>query len=183
MHGIVFASLHDYARAHLGPERAAAIFDRGFYSMSDAHPDEEFIRVLERTRDARRLEQDELLREFGSFTAEQTFARLYPDHFALAGDARTFLLTVEDRIHELVRATIPEARPPALHVDAAGDRALAITYTSHRRLCRLLEGLVVGTGRHYGELLEVDEVDCMNSGASACRFEVQFPNSPPPRLT
>lgn len=174
MHGIIFASLYDYARATVGAEGAAAIFDRGFYSMSETYPDEELVRLLERTGAACGLPLERLLHDFGVHTAQQTFARLYPSQFELAGDARSFLLSIEDRIHELVRATIPNAAPPALSVRPAGEARLELDYASPRRLCRLLEGLVVGTGRHYGELLEIEEVACAKEGAPACRFEVRF---------
>jgi len=113
-----------------------------------------------------------MLRDFGAFTAETTFARLYPAFFTIAGDTRSFLLSVEDRIHELVRATVPNAAPPALAVRPAGAQGVEIVYTSTRRLCRLLEGLVVGTGHYYGEKINITEVECMNKGASACRFQV-----------
>lgn len=172
MHGIIFASLYDYVRARTGRPGLQAVFDGRTYSMSEAHPDEELIGLLERTAAETGLARDELLRDFGAFTAQQTFARLYPAFFTIAGGTRPFLLTVEDRIHELIRATIPNAAPPALAVSAAGDDGVQIVYTSERRLCRLLEGLVVGTGLHYGETVTVAETECMHEGAAACRFDV-----------
>jgi len=173
MHGIIFASLFDYARDRLGARQASAIFDGRSYAMADSHSDEEFTNLLLRTGARRALEMDDLLRDFGSFTAQNTFARLYPALFEIAGDTRSFLLTVEDRIHELVRATIPNAEPPALYVQPGPDGGVKIEYTSPRRLCRLLEGLVLGTGLHYGEELELREVACMLAGDRACRFEVR----------
>lgn len=172
MQGIIFASLHDYARDRLGSDAAQEIFDGRFFAMSQSHPDDEFLGLLRRTATRLDLDRDELLRDFGAFTAETTFARLYPAFFTIAGDTRSFLLSVEDRIHELVRATVPNATPPALAVRPTGAQELEITYTSARRLCRLLEGLVVGTGRSYGEEINITEVDCMSKGAPACRFLV-----------
>jgi hypothetical protein len=172
MHGIIFASLHDYTRARLGSEATQEIFGGRFFAMSDSHPDDEFVRLLERTAKRLDLDSDDMLRDFGAFTAETTFARLYPAFFTISGDTRSFLLSVEDRIHELVRATVPNATPPALAVRPAGAQGLEITYTSPRRLCRLLEGLVVGTGRYYGEEINITEVACMSKGATACRFRV-----------
>ena len=172
MHGIVFVSLYDYGRAQLGPKASDEIFQGRFFSMSEAHPDEDFIALLDRTGARLNLGRDELLHQFGVFTAEKTFARLYPAFFEIAGDARTFLLTVEDRIHELVRATIPNATPPALKVRALDPDRVEILYTSPRRLCRLLEGLVVGTGHYYQETITITEEECVNRAAPACRFHV-----------
>jgi hypothetical protein len=174
MHGIIFASLYDYARATVGGDATSAIFDRGFYSMSQAHPDEELSALLEKLAAKRDVDVDALLRDFGAFTAEQTFARLYPAFFEIAGDTRSFLLTVEDRIHELVRSTIPHAQPPALTVRPLGDDGVEIDYASPRRLCRLLEGLVAGTAARFAQTVAVEEVECMRDGAQACRFEVRI---------
>lgn len=172
MHGIIFASLYDYVRARLGHDTTDELFERGFYSMSRAHPDEEFTALVERTAGRLDVTTDELLRDFGVFTAEETFARLYPAFFEIAGHTRSFLLTVEDRIHELVRSSVPGARPPALAVRPARDGLLEIEYSSPRRLCRLLEGLAVGTGRRYDEEVAIAEVECVRDGAPVCRFEV-----------
>ena len=46
-----------------------------------------------------------------------------------------------------------------------GEDGLEIVYTSPRRICAMLRGLVEGTGRVYGETLEVDELECMHHGA------------------
>jgi predicted hydrocarbon binding protein len=172
MHGIIFASLGDYGRARLGAAPTDEIFGGQFFSMSEAHPDDEFAALADRTAARLGLSADELLLDFGAFTAEQTFASLYPAFFTIAGDTRTFLLTVEDRIHELVRATVPNATPPALRVHALDGERVEILYSSPRRLCRLLEGLVIGTGRYYDETIAVTELECMKEGAVACRFRV-----------
>jgi Haem-NO-binding len=99
---------------------------------------------------------------------------LYPSYFDVAGDARTFLLTVEDRIHELVRATVPDARPPQLHVEPLGEDGVRISYSSPRKLCVLLGGLVEGTASHFGEAADIAEVECMLRGDPACLFEVRL---------
>jgi hypothetical protein len=57
----------------------------------------------------------------GVFTAETTFARLYLAFFAQTPTPRAFLLTVEERIHELIRATIPRAGPPRLAIAPLGE--------------------------------------------------------------
>lgn len=56
-----------------------------------------------------------------------------------------------------------------------GADGLELEYTSRRRLCAMLRGLVEGTGRVYGETIEVEELECMHRGASACRFALRFP--------
>ena len=118
------------------------------------------------------------MHDFGVFTAPTTFARPYTAFFAIAPSARDFLLTVETRIHELVRATIPNARPPQLQVSERGTNGVSISYTSARQLCVLLRGLVEGTARHYDETAVIEESTCMKRGDAACTFDVTLRPAP-----
>ena len=175
MHGVIFTSFRDYATAELRPGVAKTLFDgEPVYLLSEAYPDERLVSLLERAAELTGIEPEQLLYDFGVFTVEKTFARLYPAFFAISRSAREFMLTVETRIHELVRATIPNARPPQLTVTESGDDSVAILYSSPRRLCILLRGLAEGTARHYGETSEIAEATCMLRGDEACTFDVRF---------
>ena len=175
MHGVIFASYSDFVTARFGAETARAVFaSEPIYLMSEAYEDERLLELIKQTCQRMEVSIEELVRDFGVFTAQRTFARLYPAFFEVAGSARPFLLTIEERIHELVRATIPNARPPELHVTPLGEDAVTIAYTSPRKLCSLLEGLVDGTARHYGESASIDQSECMLRGDAACLFQVHF---------
>ena len=71
-----------------------------------------------------------------------------------------------------MRATIVGASPPELHVQPFGEVGVLVSYTSERRLCAMLEGLVRGTAEHYGEALVVEEIQCMHRGDAGCVFTV-----------
>jgi predicted hydrocarbon binding protein len=175
VHGVIFTSLRDYASSVHGADAAKQLFEgEPIFLLSEAYPDERFERLLERAMRLTGMGSEELIYDFGVFTAQITFTRLYPAFFAIAGSPREFLLSVEERIHELVRATIPHASPPQLHVAPHGEEGVAIEYTSPRRLCVLLRGLTEGTARHYGQTATIEETTCMLHGDPACRFEVQL---------
>jgi hypothetical protein len=143
------------------------------YLATDAYPDENFERILGRASEHLRVPEPELLRGFGSFAAETTFRLLYPDFYKDSSGTRQFLLDVEERIHHLVRATIPLASPPKLHVVPLGAHGVMVSYTSDRGLCDLVHGLIRGTARHYGERFAVEQVQCMHRGDPACAFSVE----------
>ena len=84
----------------------------------------------------------------------------------------TFLLGVEEQIHELVRATIGGERRRAARA-AFGEAGVLVSYTSEGRLCSVLEGLVLGTAEHYGEAVIVEEIQCMHRGDAGCVFTVR----------
>ena len=148
--------------------------------LTEAYPDEDFSDAVSKTAELTGVDTDELVFEFGTFAGETTFPRLYPAYYAMAGSARPFLLTVEDLIHELVRATILKATPPQLEVVPLGDDGVTIDYSSPRKLCSLLRGLVEGTARHFGQSVEGDETACMHRGDERCRFEFRFTGSSAP---
>ncbi len=175
MHGVVFTSFRDYVTSAHGPQFARAVLDaEPVYLLSETYDDARLVALIERTAERSGRTVDEETHDFGVFTAQTTFSRLYPAFFSVASGARDFLLTVETRIHELVRATIPHARPPQLHVDEAGPDAVDIHYTSPRRLCVLLRGLAEGTARAFGETTEIEETTCMRKGDDACRFRIRL---------
>jgi hypothetical protein len=179
MHGVIFTSFRDFLGTEHGPDAIAQVFEgEPLYLMSEAYPDEQLIVLLDRAATVAGQDAGDLLEAFGVFTAEQTFVRLYPAFFAVSRSTREFLLTVETRIHEVVRATLPNAAPPHLTVSELDDGRVEIYYTSPRRLCRLLRGLAEGTAHHYGERTELVEPICMLRGDPGCRFEITLaPNA------
>jgi hypothetical protein len=130
------------------------------------------LQLISRTAEATGKAADDVVYDFGVFTAETTFARLYPPFFAMSPTTRDFLLAVETLIHELVRAVVPNATPPRLKVTERGNDGVSIVYSSPRQLCVLLRGLVEGTARHYGETAELNELSCMLRGDETCTFEI-----------
>jgi predicted hydrocarbon binding protein len=175
VHGLIFASFRDYLVTEHGADLANDVTaGEPQYTLSEAYPDEQFLALLERARAQTGLSRDEILFEFGVFTAATTFARLYSVLFKLSPTARDFLLTVETPIHDVVRVALPDSRPPQLAVTDLGEHRMEIAYSSPRRICAMLRGLVEGTGRIYGEAIQVDELECMHHGAPACRFELRF---------
>ena len=175
MHGLIFTTFRDFVTTQYGPAIAESVLaEHPVHVLTEAYPDEDFLAAVAKACELTGLETDDLVREFGVFAGETTFPRLYPAYYTLAGGARPFLLTVEDLIHELVRATIPKAMPPALGVAPLGEDGVSIDYSSPRRLCALVRGLVEGTARHYSEPVEIAETACMRRGASSCCFEVRF---------
>jgi hypothetical protein len=175
VHGIIFSALRDFLTAQHGPAVAKTVFgEEPEYLISQAYPDEALMALVGRACEATGEDLDRLVGAFGVYTGEHVFPRLYPAFYSTAPDTRSFLLSVEERIHELVRATIPNAAPPRLLVKGSGADRVEILYDSPRRLCRLLEGLTVGTARFYGETAAIRETACMKRGAEACCFEIRL---------
>jgi hypothetical protein len=175
MHGLIFSSFRDFLTAEYGSATAQRVFSgEPVYLLSESYPDERLGELVARAAETVGADADELVHDFGVYTGATPVTRLYPAFFAIAHSTRDFLLTVETRIHELVRATIPNAAPPQLHVTELGGDGVTIAYGSPRRLCMLLRGLTEGTARHFGETATIEEPTCMRRGDDSCTFDVRF---------
>jgi hypothetical protein len=175
VHGLIFTSFRDFVTTQYGPGIAKSVLEgHPVHLLTEAYPDEDFLAIVKKACEQTRVETNDLVREFGVFAGETTFPRLYPAYYAVAGGARPFLLTVEALIHELVRATIPNATPPQLLVTPRDEDGVQINYSSPRKLCVLLRGLVEGTASHYGEQAAIEETACMHRGDPACVFQIRF---------
>ena len=172
MHGLILNSFNRFVRDELGLTPAPAE-----YALDAAYPDHELARLVAETAGAASVEPEELLRRFGRYAAAVEFRRLYPDYYTEAGGTRTFLLGVEERIHELVRGAIPGAYPPHLRVVPLGAEGVVVTYTSERQLCSMLEGLIEGVAGYYGESFAISHVECMRRGDIACAVFVEPPQA------
>jgi hypothetical protein len=136
VHGLIFASFRDYLHTEHGADVALDVTaDEPQYTLSDAYPDEQFLSLFGQACTRTGMPPEQMLFDFGVFTAATTFARLYSVLFKLSPSARDFLLTVETPIHDTVRVSMPDAQPPKLAVTDLGEDGLQILYTSPRRLC------------------------------------------------
>lgn len=172
MHGLILASLREYSVVRLGEERARELWEDRIFKATEAYDDAWFAAQVEQLGAATGESVDDVHRGFGSFAAQETFATLFPAYYEESADTYAFLLGIEEKIHDLVRATVPGASPPKLHVQALNDLGVLVSYTSERGLCKLLEGLVLGTAAHYGEEIVIEEILCMRRGDPGCVFTV-----------
>ena len=156
----------------LGEERVGEVWSDRVFELTEAYDDEWFSAQLERLALATGEPLNEVQRGFGVFAAQETFLRLFPEYYEASDDTFAFLLGIEEKIHQLVRATIAGANPPRLHVQQLSELGVLVSYTSERKLCRLLEGLVRGTADYYGDDVVVEEIQCMHRGDTGCVFTV-----------
>jgi len=173
VHGLIFTGFKTFVASEY-PDVSEWVWEGApKFLATSAYSDEQFEEMLAKTvqltGDPRRV----VLRRFGIFTATSTFRLLYPAYYASHSSTVSFLLDIEQQIHEVVRRTVPGSAPPRLDVKALTTGGVSITYTSPRMLCELLEGLLVGVSRYYGEEITIDQPLCMHRGDEAgCTFFV-----------
>ena len=172
MHGLIFTGFRAFVASEY-PAIAAEIWANDRHLATAAYPDEEFAAVLQRTVELSGDPRATVLRRFGIYAGLSTFRLLYPDYYAAHDNTFSFLLDIEQQIHEVVRRTVPDAAPPHLDIRPLSSGGVSIAYTSSRGLCDLLEGLVVGVGRFYGDPLRIEQPLCLQRGdVAGCTFFV-----------
>lgn len=172
MHGLIFTGFRAFVESEY-PRIAGEVWANERHLATEAYSDEEFEAILTRTIELSGDPRATVLRRFGIFAGVSTFRLLFPAYYASHDGTFTFLLDIEQQIHEVVRRTVTAAVPPHLDVRPLSGGGVSITYTSSRGLCELLEGLVVGVARFYGDAILIDQPLCMHRGDTAgCTFFV-----------
>lgn len=172
MHGLIFTGFRAFVTSEY-PTVADEVWNGRRHLTTAAYADEDFEDVLSRTVERSGDDRATVLRRFGIFAGVSTFRLLYPAYYAGHADTFSFLLDIEQQIHEVVRRTVPGAAPPHLDIRPLSAGGVSIAYTSARGLCDLLEGLVVGVSRFYGDAITVDQPLCVHRGdVAGCTFFV-----------
>lgn len=179
MKGVINKGIQELVTEAFGAEAWGEIKRRAgceepFFSASRDYPDAMTLDLVAAVAEVSGLSADAILERFGRFWVPNTGARAYPQLYAMAGrTAREFLLNL-DRVHQHVTRSIENAAPPRFSYDELPDGRLRLHYSSGRRLCAALRGLILGVGEHFDERLEVRELRCMKDGHDDCVMEVSF---------
>lgn len=171
MHGLIFVSLEEFLRER---ELFGSLPESGGYRDDRVYDDGELLMILRTGAERAGDTEDGFVRDFGIFLGRSAFPRLAPRFYEEHPGLIPALLDVEAEIHERVRTIMPGAAPPHLRVSRLGDHGAVIAYTSSRRLCRLLEGLILGTAEVFEQAVSIDEPQCMMRGDPSCSFVVEL---------
>jgi hypothetical protein len=170
MHGLIFTGFRAFVASEY-PAISSEVWANQRHLATEAYTDEEFEALIGRTVELSGDPRATVLRRFGIFAGVSTFRLLYPAYYAGHDNTFSFLLDIEQQIHEVVRRTVPEAAPPHLDIRELSGGGVSIAYTSSRELCELLEGLVVGVARFYGDAVLIDQPLCLHRGdVAGCTF-------------
>jgi predicted hydrocarbon binding protein len=171
MHGLIFTSLEGFLT-----ERGVldSVPGEGGYRDDRVYDDGELLLILRTAAERAGESEDEFVRGFGVYLGRTAFPELSPRFYEEHGGLLAALLDVEAEIHERVRNIVPGAAPPHLRVSRLGEHGVVVAYTSARRLCRLLEGLIAGTAEVFGEPVSIEQPQCMHRGDPSCSFVVEL---------
>jgi hypothetical protein len=176
MHGIIFSELKRFVDEKLGVDAWPRLLRESgvatpAYLPVQAYPDQEVVALVSTASRLTNTPVPALLHAFGEFIVP-TLVRMYGHLLKPQWKTLDVIERTEETIHSVVRAREPGAKPPMLSCARPKPDEVVVTYTSHRKLCPLLKGIVGGLARHFRERVAVDERACMLASAPACRIAV-----------
>jgi hypothetical protein len=177
MKGVVFNLLEQLVRREFGDSawdtvRRDADVD-GVFTSLDSYPDAVLRRLVAAVGKLAHQSPGEALQWFGRH-AMPLLASQYQHFFAAQNSTRAFVLTLNDIIHPEVRRLYPGADVPVFDFDTSSPDTLTVGYRSPRKLCALAHGFIEGAADHYGELVHVEQSECMHRGDAKCVFHLRF---------
>lgn len=140
-------------------------------NLTRNYPDEETLAAIDVLCEARGVPRPVLMEDFGQFIVP-ALLRVYGSLVQPEWRTLDVLEHTEAVIHCVVRARHSGARPPALAVQRISATEARIVYTSPRRLCGLARGITRGVASHFGEAVELWDLECMHRDDPRCLISV-----------
>jgi predicted hydrocarbon binding protein len=178
MKGIVFNLLNDLVEQEFGIDVWDDMIDvtapesQAIYTSVEVYPDEELLAYVSTLAQRTGVGAGDVLRAFGKYMLAR-FALIHPEFFQ-GHTAKSFLKSVHDVIHVEVRKLHPDVVLPDFEYESPANNQLVMKYHSPRALCHLAEGLIGGTGEHFGVDIALDHSACMHDGADQCVLSLTF---------
>ncbi|HED13982.1 MAG TPA: heme NO-binding protein [Gammaproteobacteria bacterium] len=178
MKGVIFNVFDTFVVERFGADAYEALLDsctlqtREPFVGPGTYPDADFAELIIKASQQLNLPTPDLLRAFGHFCLPRLVDKL-PE--LLEGHtAKSFLLSVENVVHIEVHKLYADALTPTFRYLDPAPSHLSIQYSSPRRLCHLMEGLLDGVSEHFATTISYHQSQCMLDGAESCVFDLEF---------
>lgn len=181
MKGHIFTVFGDLVQEKFGLEAWDRLLQKanpssgGAYTSGGNYPDQELFALVGELSKETAIPVQSLVKAFGEFALAR-LALLFPDFLKEQANAKSFLMGVDRVIHLEVKKLYPDVMLPRIDCEDSGENRLVMKYESPRKLCALLEGLLEGVAKHFGETIEYRQTECMHRNSPFCRFELRFEN-------
>ncbi len=178
MQGFIHLLLEAYASETVGAQYLRQIRQmagvQGPPLATQYYPDQVTTHLFQAVATYQGITLEEALYRFGVYfitapLTRQNYRAFLEGHTT----ARSFLDQIPT-IHRQLAQTYKEAQMPEMRFVDHSPELLEIIYTSQRRLCHFLRGVLAGVSQYFKEPMEVRELECQHRGASACRLLVRF---------
>lgn len=178
MLGVIFFVLQNHVEKQLGPSSwrrvvLLANLPPIAYSPVAEYPDSEATALIAAASQLAGKPLGEFLEKFGAALAPELLA-MYPSLIQPEWKTLDLVVNAEEVIHSAVRRRNPLAKPPVLRCARYSSDELRLVYTSPRKLCQMVKGIIRGVAGHYREEVTITDESCMNDGDSFCAIQIKL---------
>lgn len=179
MKGVIFCYLKEFIEERYGLETWYELIDlcplkqKPPYVKPGNYSHFDFLSIVDGIANKVGESSNIFIKEFGKATF-QRMARDYPVFVEKYDHPKPFLLTVDGIIHVEVQKLFSNAELPQFYYEDVGENALIIRYQSERKLCPLMEGLILGATNYFQYNVNITHDPCMHQGSDHCKFLLRF---------
>jgi predicted hydrocarbon binding protein len=180
MKGIIFNLLENLIVDKFGDEILEEIYAAAHFSVDappfvgpETYPDSDLFAMVTLLSKKTNLPVDDLVYEFGKYMFP-VLADTYPVFLDNVNSPLEFLKSVNDIIHVEVKKLFEGANAPIIKVEDVNHKQAKLRYSSERKLCKLVEGLLDGVADYFGQKISYSHQQCMRDGARECILHIQF---------
>ena len=147
--------LKNFNRATWKRIHTSAGVDENFISMQ-AYDDTVTYNLVAAAHDELGLSPSDILQGFGKYWVTDIALEHYGEMMAKSGAGFVDFVKNLDHLHERIRVTFPDYRPPSFKIKVLDDAEIELDYYSHREelLLDFVIGLLTGLAVYYG--IEID---------------------------
>jgi predicted hydrocarbon binding protein len=177
MQGLIFQQLKEFIRKKLGlgfwdDIRKQAGVETTLYASVQAYPDKELLSLIRVMAERLGLPTQPMLEEFGRF---------FVPHFI---QSRSYLIDPKwgyldllehgpEILRQVEKRSLPGSDPAFLESTRNSPDQLTMRYSSKRKLCAFIKGILHGLAKHYQVRVEIEEPRCVFRGHSECVFIIR----------
>jgi hypothetical protein len=176
MKGIVFTEFLEFVGRKYGVEvmdliiEASDLPSGGTYIAVGIYDHEEMLSLVKNLSVAIRVPMRDLLETYGRYLFAR-FSVRDPQLFDGVTSSFDLLDRIEGHILGEVQKLYPDAELPSIQVNWRSEDRIEFVYSSTRPFAAFAEGLMRGAVAHFGERIEVRQIDASDDGTFIC-FEL-----------
>lgn len=175
--GLIFNLVEEVVTEDYGADSWDDLLDStpvsGAYTSVATYSDDELDVIVDAAAAMTGLTPGQLLRYVGRRSMPLMRDR-YPRFFQMHATTRAYLLSLNEVVHPEVRRLYEGAEPPRFSFTEQPNGDLLMGYHSHRTLCLLGEGFILGASDIYHEIISVTQPQCKLDGAPHCIIRVSW---------
>jgi hypothetical protein len=132
--------------------------EEDFIAMQ-VYDDDVTYQLVAAAQDELGIDSSVILHGFGEYWVSDVATASYADLMRKTGVGFVDFVKNLDHLHERIKVTFPNYRPPSFRVKELGPKQIQVDYYSHREgLLPFVEGLFQGLAKHYEETITIEQV-------------------------